>query len=348
MPNSHSSKYEKYYDFIRECYKKKIPNKKIIELLNDPDIRNEVQITKIAHRAGIRKKPLSAKTKERFAEKDSRAIEMIRKGKSIKQAAKNLGLNECALSRRLKGYYDIQILPDGKKAVDSHYFDEIDTERKAYWLGFLYADGYINEDGHGLELSVSKRDHAHLVQFKKDIGAQQTISLKKVVLKGKEFLASRISIKDQSLVNALVKHGCSQAKTFDIEMPQLKSKELYRHFIRGFFDGDGTISFSSTVQFLDTEFSCASLSFCQSLVSYAKDVVGIRMVISKDQRSKCFKVKNTSRFEGYRLANHLYENSTIYLERKYNRYKDYCRQMSILPEAFDNEDGIKRGWRNVS
>lgn len=52
-----------------------------------------------------------------------------------------LHMDAISMSGRLKRFYNFSVLPDGKKAINSNFFHDIDTEEKAYWLGFLYADG---------------------------------------------------------------------------------------------------------------------------------------------------------------------------------------------------------------
>lgn len=42
------------------------------------------------------------------------------------------------------------------------YFENIDTEEKAYWLGFLYADGYVNANEDKIELCLAEKDFHHL------------------------------------------------------------------------------------------------------------------------------------------------------------------------------------------
>ena len=98
---------------------------------------------------------------------------------------------------------------------------------------------------------------------------------------------------------------------------------------------------------MGVEFSCASISFCRSIEAYAADILKIRMIILKDNRSKNYEVKTTSRVEAFSFLKHMYNNSKIYLDRKYNQYLNICRSESILPETLNDEDGIKRGWRNV-
>lgn len=343
MSNIHNTKYGKYYGIIKDNYCKKTC-REIIQMINDPDITKTKQIIKIAASLGINKREGRKDIKEKFREKDEQALKMIADGMSCTQAAKILGVDQQSMNYRLKKYYNLEVLLDGKKKVDSHFFDVIDTEEKAYWLGFLYADGYVTAER--VELCVQARDRNHLLKFKKSIDSQHDIQTKKMTLNGKKFEANRVSINDKMLVSALAKHGCTQKKSLSISFPQLSSRELYRHFVRGYFDGDGSITNHGNSYFA-CEFSCASESFMKSMKDYMKEVCHIKTILTKDARSLVLKLRTTSRWEAVRFMEHLYSNSVMYLDRKKEQYLNICRLENILQDSPDKEDGIKRGWRNV-
>ena len=342
MPK-HPSKLSKFYSIIIDGYNKNKTAREIIEDINDKSIYKPSQIYSIANRLCISKSVY--KESNKYKDKDLMAMKLIKSGTSCRSAAKILGIDQQSMNTRLKRVYGFTVLPDGKKQIDSLFFDKIDTEEKAYWLGFLYADGYIGKDN-SIELTVKKSDSTHLTKFKTDINSNHKISTKRVKLDGKEYLASKISFKDKNMVESLQKLGCTNKKSFSIEMPQLQSKELYRHFIRGFFDGDGHIEHRK--EFVQAEFACSSISFCKSLVAYSSDILGIKMLIQKDNRHKNYKVSTLSRAEGFLFLQHLYNNSKRFLDRKYEQYLNICRSKSILPETLNDENGIKRGWRNVN
>ena len=49
---------------------------------------------------------------------------------------------------------------------DEHSFDVIDTEEKAYWLGFLYADGNVSNTKNEVGITLQSSDIKHLYKFK--------------------------------------------------------------------------------------------------------------------------------------------------------------------------------------
>lgn len=132
---------------------------------------------------------------------------------------------------------------------NSRYFQVINTPEKAYWLGFLYADGGIAESGaiHRIRINLAEHDRGHLVKFQKAIGAFNT-PIKETVKKieGKEYKGCYISFSDKEMVSDLISKGCFPKKSLILKFPseeQVPCNLIY-HFIRGYSDGDGTITYS--------------------------------------------------------------------------------------------------------
>ena len=100
--------------------------------------------------------------KEKFISKES--IEKLANGLNTSRAiAKELGISRDALYKLKKEYNIPTLKPD---IIDTNAFYEINNEYKAYWLGFMYSDGYINKRGNQLEVSLCSRDINHLIKFK--------------------------------------------------------------------------------------------------------------------------------------------------------------------------------------
>jgi intein/homing endonuclease len=126
-------------------------------------------------------------------------------------------------------------------------FDVIDTEEKAYWLGFIYADGYIETESNRFGIGISIKDYGHLVKFNsfmKYLGNNIKTKISKQKYKGelkeKEICFWRVS--DKHLKESLIKQGCFEKKSLILEFPKIPAK-LVKHFIRGYFDGDGCVSY---------------------------------------------------------------------------------------------------------
>lgn len=135
-----------------------------------------------------------------------------------------------------------------KYTCDSNYFEKIDREDKAYWLGFIYADGYITKRGDGgsprLGIAISEKDKKHLEYFRYCIKTNAPINT--YTQKGgygNNTVYCRIIISDPKIVNDLIDKGCYYNKTNIVKFPTREQvpEDMIKHFIRGYFDGDGSI-----------------------------------------------------------------------------------------------------------
>ena len=121
-----------------------------------------------------------------------------------------------------------------------HIFDKIDTEDKAYWLGFIVADGYLNEDRRMLRIKLGDVDKNHLIKFISFVGGSEEELLKSEIHSTTGKTEWYVTLYSQEIKNALLNLNVEQAKSGYEKVPVLQ-KELYRSFIRGLWDGDGFI-----------------------------------------------------------------------------------------------------------
>lgn len=206
--------------------------------------------------------------------------------------------------------------------VDEYYFDEIDCEEKAYWLGFIYADGYIRErkSGNSLELKLSVKDKLHLELFKNTIKSNHVISeyFNKVKYKDRfsESHGCHLAIYSKKLVDSIKKNGVHSNKTFTIEFPNIKD-ELINHFIRGYFDGDGCFSFNHKIHKINTNIVCASDKFRRSLAS----ILELNGILFKEYSD--IKIEIQSKLDNLKFYNYIYKNANVFLKRKKDIYEKF-------------------------
>lgn len=220
-----------------------------------------------------------------------------------------------------------------KNKLNEHFFDTIDTENKAYWLGFLYADGYVckkhdkngNAKGGSIELALKFEDTYHIQNFLYDIESSAPIARRKIVLDGKEYLASRVSISSIIMVNDLIRHGCVQNKSLTLLPPTTVPDDLIHHFIRGYFDGDGCVGFypdryAYTYNILGTEEFLKFISEKSSLPSYS---------IRGFDNKRCFSLYIYSKNGVAKFHNYIYKDKSIYLDRKYQKSLSMMRYCEL-------------------
>lgn len=179
---------------------------------------------------------------------------------SLADAAKTLDISESALRRWFK-MQDLPIPPSNRRIKRKYeisnesIFNSINTDEKAYWLGFLWADGYIikakNKEPEGVRIELNINDAGHVKKFLSFLGSQHPIKTVKPQLHkhGPVYTHARVDIYSRALTSGLLKLGlCAHRSTTSVEVPTIQDQFL-RHFLRGLFDGDGSIHRDSRVGF---------------------------------------------------------------------------------------------------
>lgn len=222
-----------------------------------------------------------------------------------------------------------------KYDLNEYVFDVIDTEEKAYWLGFLYADGYNHENKTCVSLKLQYDDIEILEKFKSFLKTNapiykwtRTTKINKIK---KEYC--ELSICSTYLSRQLAKLGCIQGKTYALKFPDFLDKTLYNHFLRGYFDGDGCISVKDRLNRRKRNGNC--MNYQANITGRYEFIQECEKIISKNTNiplGKIQKFKNnfavsihySGKYQVTKLLNYLYNNATIYLQRKYDIYKEYC------------------------
>lgn len=209
--------------------------------------------------------------------------------------------------------------------IDYHFFEKIDTEEKAYFLGFLYSDGNVSKNLTSVTLKLHKKDTSILERLKNLICQSYFIKITQ-----KKYCYFRVNRKQ--ICNQLIALGCTPKKSLTLQFPTPEQvpEHLLNHFIRGYSDGDGCISFHK----LSTgrkEFSwsvVSTLYFCKKLKQICKEKLNINCHIK--QTSKNNIITHTLHVGGAlqlnKLFNWMYTNSSIHMDRKYSKYLEFVDQ----------------------
>jgi hypothetical protein len=196
--------------------------------------------------------------------------------------------------------------------VDDTFFDNIDNEEKAYWLGFLTADGNIPKTGKGVRLQLAVRDTGHVMKF-----AQATQSTHKMTTCWtKEHPSTHIVISSRKLAAALVRLGVVPNKSFIVK-PASIHPELTRHYWRGLVDGDGSVGFFNSARHSGGKLPFVKLSGTKAIVTGFADFV--TELTGKAQKTASDKSIWVVVFRGRTavlIAYKLYDHATVALDRK--------------------------------
>jgi hypothetical protein len=265
-------------------------------------------------------------------------INHYKESKSIILTSKYFEIGKRTITKFLKEKNVTIVNYQNVTTVNENSFNKIDSEEKAYWLGFLYADGNVSKTHNGVELTLKESDLSHLEKFKEFLKTDT-----KIYYKAKQ-KAYKLSFKSPGIKKDLINLGCVPAKSLILTFPseeQVPTKYL-QHFIRGYFDGDGSLSYAKSCANTYTSISIMGTKiFLNNLIK----ILNISNYRIYTKGNELIGQLTLNRKEGVDFINYIYENANIYLNRKYKRYeifKNYnfavpCKKFKELLEGKDGE-----------
>lgn len=223
-----------------------------------------------------------------------------------------------------------------KYPIKENFFDVIDNEQKAYILGLLYADGCNNTKRNSVMLSL-KEDDKYVLDYITQL-IQPTKPLRHICnskqRKRDGFENSKDSwqlyIANKHISQRLIELGCGKAKTHNLKFPTEKQvpKHLQRHFIRGYFDGDGSVSAGKRckVNIIGTiDFIKKIQIIMFDELSFAPTKLTDRW---KERETNIRSLGISGRKQCISFRDWLYKDATIFIERKkkiFDSYKPFIR-----------------------
>jgi hypothetical protein len=239
--------------------------------------------------------------------------DMYISGISMAELSRRYGIHREFLSYLLheKG---VPIRNDARRYIDNPTaFASIDDEISAYTLGFFYADaGVQNAKGWcGVDIGLAYRDYDHLCKIRDWISPGRDIKVSSAICNGKSYPTCRLKVGSKIIADRLVLLGCVPNKTFILTFPTEEQVRLslLHHFMRGYFDGDGSIGCKNPI------FSVKSTR--EFLVGYFNVLSDYGITMTKISKpSGCYCVAKSGKKQLKIIHKFLYNDSHIHLERK--------------------------------
>lgn len=280
---------------IKQMYDNKVPVKEIQNIFNISNttfyrILQRNNIDKVRNVYSIRREDDS---KERFVSKFTNNIPYI-------------PLND---DYRQKGYY-----------INENYFDIVDNQDKAYIIGLFLADGNITKDKKNIQISLQERDGEILEKIKSKLQYEGPLLYKKYNDLNPNWKdQSRLAIYSPHMCRALEHYCVVPNKSLILNFPTNIDISLYPHMLRGYVDGDGSITSNpreKRVRFVST------MSFCQDAKLLIENQLNINCSVRLLKKSS---VTSELMIAGRRqttvFLDWIYKDANLYLERKYKIYK---------------------------
>jgi len=214
-----------------------------------------------------------------------------------------------------------------KYPLDEHFFDTIDTEEKAYFLGFVFADGFVSLKQHNFlfGIEIHEKDIEVLKNLKRALKSKSPIST------NKDRCSIRLRVYSKTLVKQLIKKGCVENKSLVLKFPHYSviPKKLLNHFMRGYFDGDGSIRSHQEKKYPNrrpqiTVSICSSEKFCKRY----QNILCSMTTLNKTKlyrRSNIMEVIYCGIHNIEKIYDFLYKDANIFLKRKKQRFEKYIQ-----------------------
>ena len=241
-------------------------------------------------------------------------------------------------------------------SVDDNYFENIDSQKKAYWLGWLITDGYVKTKANtcrglvkenSISLKLQIKDRYVLEDFRKDLNTDisiksiksrkafeytNKITNKTVCVKGGEQAEFRFT--SAKMIQDLAKYGIHQNKTYDVVFPEALDSKYYPGFIAGVISGDGCIDIKKNRKGFILR---CTISGTQDLVQKIKDILvkeigcNPEKKISKYESSKCLYRLELNQTETIALYYWLQKNGISLMERKNKLIEEFLDERVKIP-----------------
>lgn len=212
-----------------------------------------------------------------------------------------------------------------KHFIQEDIFNLIDNPSKAYWLGLIMADGCVtNKD---TKLSFCVADMEIPIKFKEFLKTSTPTGSRKVFDKrtNKTYMQYSIQVHSVRLIDSLKTYSIDNNKSSSGVFPNIKEC-YFKDFIRGLFDGDGSICKISRgnikVSLIATE---PILSFIQNYMIDKFNFSRTKILnVCNNKRAKQFKLYINRKIDQENFLTFIYENSneSNRLSRKYDKYKE--------------------------
>lgn len=250
-----------------------------------------------------------------------------------------------------------------KYTLNENYFDKIDSPDKSYFLGYLMADGYNSEIRGVIEVSCAVKDREFLGRLNCLIRSSKPLRF----VQCKEDTSYRMSLCSRWLSNKLANLGCVQAKTFKVVFPNYLNEEMIPHFLRGYFDGDGCISYSFAKRdnffgnsFLSVITITSTEEFCLYIKNYIKGKLNINSSIlcrhpGNKNNNRTLQISGNNQV--IKFAEWIYADTTLFLGRKYDKLlyiKEEIKRRNLIVSKIRSKNGrivmmdINKRRKNVS
>lgn len=247
-------------------------------------------------------------------EQEQEVIQKYLAGNSAIELAKEYEFASHNAITRILRYYGIEQrdAPTRNRLyrLNPNVFDVLDTEQKAYWYGFLYADGNVCR--RTLVLALKWSDKEHIEKFKQFMESESPIHRITRNYGKTKYDNAKIEMTDRNLAYRLKSLGIVPSRPHFERVLRNLPKNLIQHWIRGYYDGDGSAGIHNVISFIGQI----------PLLEFVREQLAINcgtnpnLSIHKHTISDIYYLVISGRIQATNAAKYLYRDSTVWLSRK--------------------------------
>jgi len=209
-----------------------------------------------------------------------------------------------------------------KYDVDHSFFNAIDTEEKAYWLGFIAADGYIVRKRPALEVTLKRADEEHLYELKRVLKTDAPIRRGAV----HDYPTARLTVTSPQIVSNLARYGIVPGKSLTYEFPEKLPRHYIWAFLRGYFDGDGSIFLRRTHNRIWS--LKGTQGFLTFVMDYFSEELGIKPSQFRQVGKKTYGLYYSGRSPLKLLYDAFYSSGGYALARKHSKWLEVIKEVN--------------------
>lgn len=240
---------------------------------------------------------------------------------SLRIIGEKFGVSRGVITRIVKKY-DIEIRT-GNHTYYSDYdkFKTIDSAEKAYWLGFIAADGcvYLRETNGSIIINIHRKDKEHLEKLKIFMNSNVNIvdHVQDAGFSNKSGM-SKITFNSLSMVNDFIELGVPPRKSLILQPPLIDEK-FFLPYILGYFDGDGSI-----FQFNNNTEWGINIVGTKEILEWINNILSITTSLEKknEDGKNNYYIRCGGIQKPYEILKKLYDSVDVHLDRKYQKFKE--------------------------
>lgn len=251
-------------------------------------------------------------------EQEKWIVGVYREGNSRERTSLITGYGTMVVQRVLKEWHVPAHLPYKPYQVNIDAFSDLSREEDSYWLGFMFADATVRRSS--TIVGLARKDEDHLMRLATFLGCPNRIRRYEVGLRGVKHACVRLAVSDRRLADLLRSYGIEPHRPNSLTtLGHIPAKSI-NHFLRGWFDGDGSALVFPRLNFIGPR------PFVEAVSKIFQDKASTNPVTlfpkSKTRDIVSLSYKGVYRCQG--VVAFLYDNATIYMGRKKDRIDSWC------------------------